>query len=95
MVGAYSASVFALEPLDPDGRLSSSERSAWESALEHDHYSLGLWLDSRTEAALRRKLKDEYPTYDFIRQALADPLGEKGQKVFVDITEDDMLVARY
>lgn len=74
------SNALALEPLDADGQLSQQQRAEWESALEDPRYSVTFRLDEATNIALRARLAQDL-TYRNIRAALAEPLGENGQRL--------------
>ena len=79
-VGSEGRAAVALEPLDPDQRLSPSEREEWEERLiDEDGSEFWFDLPADVEDALRSALARRSLAYRMVRNALRRPTGRLGR----------------
>lgn len=77
---AEVAAALSLEPFDPDGRLSATEREEWESRLDGDvPVSFGLNAEKKTRKSLRQALMNRSQRYIDTAEGLRNPGEPEGE----------------
>jgi Protein of unknown function (DUF3293) len=77
-IEAEVAAAFALEPFDPKGTLSESQRQVWDERLDEVTISIEMDLSEEEISQVRRRLLRTGPVYRQTRDAFAHPSGRNG-----------------